>query len=252
MVKRVEIFGLETIPVVKPGDDLGALIVRAAEEEGVGINDGDIIIVAQKVVSKAEGRIVDLNKVKPSKKALKISEVTGHDPRFVEVVLRETKKLLKVAYGRLIVMTKHGFVCANAGVDRSNVAGRDDVVTLLPEDGDVSAEAIRGRIEELTGKRVAVIVSDTHGRPFREGQINVAIGVSGLDPFRDYRGKRDMCGYLLKVKKIAIADELAAAAELVIGQGDEMTPAAIVRGLSFPKSGSARNLVMDEEKWLFK
>lgn len=253
-MKLLRIIGLETIPDVKPGDDIASLIVNSCIQEGVDIDDGDVIVIAQKIVSKAEGRILNTNSLKPSSKAKKLSKTTGKDAGFIEAVLRESKEVVKAAPGHLITVTRHGIVCANAGIDRSNVSGLENIVTLLPIDPDVSAENIRKKLETLTGKKVAVIISDTHGRPLRNGQINVAIGLSGIDPFKDYRGMKDLAGYTLHVKNIAIADELASAAELVMGQAQERIPVAIVKGLR-AKIGdeyNAKMLNMPKENWLFK
>lgn len=241
------------MPEIKPGDDIAEIIVNRLHEYNISLDEGDIIVIASKIVSKAEGRIVDLNNVTPSAKALKLAEVTGKDPRLVEVVLRESVKVVKAVKGHLIVMTKHGLVCANAGVDVSNVAGRRDTVLLLPEDPDVSARKLRKRIRELTGKNVAVIITDTYGRPLREGHIDMAIGLAGIKPFKDYRGKRDLKGYILRVKRVAVADEIASAAELVIGNGDEGIPVAIIKGLVYERGDESASLLnMKEEKWLFK
>lgn len=253
-MKLLRIIGLETIPDVKPGDDVASLIVNSCIQEGVNIDDGDIIVIAQKIVSKAEGRILNTNSLKPSSEAEKLSKTTGKDAGFIEAILRESKEVVKTAPGHLITVTRHGIVCANAGIDRSNVSGLENIVTLLPIDPDVSAENIRKKLETLTGKKVAVVISDTHGRPLRNGQINVAIGLSGIDPFKDYRGMKDLAGYTLHVKNIAIADELASAAELVMGQAQERIPVAIVKGLKIKiKNGcNAKTLNMPKENWLFK
>ncbi len=249
----IRIIGVPGLPEIKPGDDIAEIIVNRLHEYNISLDEGDIIVIASKIVSKAEGRIVDLNNVTPSAKALKLAEVTGKDPRLVEVVLRESVKVVKAVKGHLIVMTKHGLVCANAGVDVSNVAGRRDTVLLLPEDPDVSARKLRKRIRELTGKNVAVIITDTYGRPLREGHIDMAIGLAGIKPFKDYRGKRDLKGYILRVKRVAVADEIASAAELVIGNGDEGIPVAIIKGLVYERGDESASLLnMKEEKWLFK
>jgi len=249
---KVEVIGVTGIPIVKPGDDVPRLIVEAAERQGTPIQDGDIVVVSHIIVSRAEGRIVNLNTVKPSKFAENIAKALGKDPRLVEVILQESRSIVRMGNGHLITETKHGFVCANSGVDQSNVPG-EGFVALLPEDPDESARRIRDGIEKLTGKRVAVVVSDTHGRPLRDGEINVAIGVSGLKPIRDRRGERDLFGYVLKVKRTAVADEIASAAELVVGQADEGVPVAIVRGyrLEWSEEATARELIMPRERDLF-
>jgi coenzyme F420-0:L-glutamate ligase/coenzyme F420-1:gamma-L-glutamate ligase len=248
----VQIIGVKGIPMVKAGDNVAELICRAAELQGTPIQDGDIIVVSHVVVSKAEGRIVNLDEVTPSAFARNIAELYGKDPALVEVVLREAKSIRRMANGKIITETRHGFVCANSGVDKSNVPG-ERRVALLPENPDASAERIRLEIKRLTGCDVAVIISDTHGRPFREGEVNVAIGVSGMKPIRDRRGEKDLFGYVLRVKRTAVADELASAAELVMGQADEGIPAAIIRGYKFIRSEDARatELVRPREDDLF-
>lgn len=251
---KITVFGLSGIKLVEPGDDLASLIVKAAAESGIGVEDGDVIVVSQKIVSKAEGRVVSLRDVTPSEKALEVARAAGKDPRLVELALRESKKVLKAASGVLIVEDKLGNVCLNAGLDFSNV-GVPGAVTLLPEDPDASAERIAKGIRKATGKRVAVVIADTYSRPFRRGQVNFAIGCYGLEPFRDYRGKPDLFGRTLKVKNVCVADEVACAAELVMGQGDEGVPAAIVRGLAYALSEQARGcgklLAVSSEEDLF-
>lgn len=248
----IRVIGVEGLPVVREGDDLGALVCGAVERQGVQFEDGDVVVVTHVVVSRAEGNVVDLDGVKLSEFAKSLGERFGKDPALVEVVLRESRGIVRMGGGHLITETKHGWICANGGVDKSNVPG-DRVVALLPDDPDLSARRIRNKIRELTGKTVAVIVSDTHGRPLRHGQVNVAIGVAGIDPVRSLRGKKDLFGYVLKVKKTAIADELASAAELVIGQAAEGIPAAIIRGYDYPKSEEARaaKLVRPKQEDLF-
>ena len=196
------------------------------------IEDGDIILVSQKVVSKAEGRLASLADVKPSERAREIADKTSKDARFVELVLRDTAKVVKAVPGFLVVEDNRGWMCLNAGVDKSNVSPLNGVkVSLLPVDPDASARAIHRGIVGLTGRRVAVVVCDTYSRPFRRGQAEFAIGVSGVKVFKDYRGKKDLFGYVLQVKNVAVVDELACAAELLMGQGNEAVPVAIVKGL---------------------
>ena len=210
-----------------------------------------MVVVTQKVVSKAEGRLVALADVTPSPQAQELAARLDKDPRLVELVLRESRRIVRAERGVLITETRHGFVCANAGVDASNVAG-EGYVSLLPEDPDASAEGIRRRIKDLCGAEVAVIVSDTFGRPWREGHVNVAIGVAGMSPFADYVGQTDPYGYELRVTTIAVADELAAAAELVMGKL-ERVPAAIVRGYRYrPGPGRATDMVRPPERDLFR
>ncbi len=254
MAKKIMIFGLETIPEIKPGDDLAKIIVKCAEKEGVGIRDRDIIVVSSKIVSKSEDRIIFLEEVDVSQEAEKLGKAVRKDPRLVQLILNESKSIVKVERGHIIAETRHGIVCANAGIDRSNVAGREDVVVLLPLDPDHSARVLRESIRKLTGKNVAVVITDTYGRPLREGQVDMAIGLSGILPFKDYRGKKDWKGYVLKIKRIALADEIAAAAELVKGNGGEGIPVAIIRGLEYEvcETSSAEELNMIREKWLFR
>ncbi len=251
--RSIEVIGLYYSGEIVYGADLGELIVRIAREQGVGVRDKDVIVAAQKVVSKAEGRVVDLDSVVPSREAVEIAEKTDKDPCLVELILRESSELLKVVDRHIIVLTRHGIVCANAGIDRSNSGGLNKVV-LLPVDPDGSARRIRESIEKLTGVRVAVVITDTYGRQFRRGVVNMAIGFSGINPFRDYRGLTDRYGYVMRVTRVNIVDEIAAAAELVMGQGSENTPFAIVRGVDYEYSleFSYRDVYMDKSRWLFK
>jgi len=247
----IQIFGLKKMPDVEKGDEMGDLIVKASKEEGIQIQDHDVVVVAQKIVSKAEGRVLPLNSVKPSALAETIAKVSGKDPRHIEAILRESKSIVRMKDAHLIVETHHGFVCANAGVDRSNVEDQDSV-TLLPVDADLSARAIRKKLRELTGADVGVIVSDTFGRAWRMGQVNVAIGVDGMPAILDYRGSKDMFGYVLNVTQMAIVDELASAAELVMRKSDHVR-VAVVRGCAYGKgSGSAKDLVRPREEDLFR
>lgn len=246
----IGIIGLEGIPLINRGDDLGLIIVRTAENQGVGIREGDVIVVTQKIVSKAEGRLVDLEMIEPSPFAQEIATRTDKDPRHVEVILQESSRIVKMKRQILIVETKHGFVAANAGVDRSNV--QEGLICLLPTDPDESARKIRDRIQELTGREVAVIVTDTWGRAWRLGQVDFAIGVAGMSPFRDYRGETDMFGYELGVTNIAVADELASAAELAKGKLKNI-PAVIIRGYEYPVGeGCAGDMVRPIEEDLFR
>ncbi len=251
-MKEIRIIGLTTIPIVKIGDSLGKLIVEAAERENVLIEDKDIIVVAQTIVSRVEGRIVNLNDITPSKFAITIATQYKKDPRHVEVILRESKSIVRMDRGLLITETHHGFVMANSGVDRSNVPG-SNTVSLLPVDPDYSAQKIRNEIFRLTGKKVAVIIIDSMGRPLRNGIIAGAIGVSGISPLRDFRGKKDLFGYTLKSTIVAIADELACAASLIMGESNEGIPVAIVKGLHYEfENGSAKELIMPIDKDLFR
>jgi coenzyme F420-0:L-glutamate ligase/coenzyme F420-1:gamma-L-glutamate ligase len=232
-VKSFTVSALEGFPLIRYGDDLARIIVETAEENGLKIEDRDVIVAAQKVFSKAEGRVVNLRDVSPSRKAQRLAKMVGKGPRFVELILRETKRVLKASREILLVEDVRGLICINAGIDKSNVEGRGEFA-LLPKNPDRSAEECRLRIKQLTGKEVAVIICDTYSRPFRRGQVNFAIGIAGINPFRDYRGRRDLFGQILKVKNVAVVDEIAAAAELIMGQAKEARPVIVFRG--FDKS----------------
>ena len=248
---QLTITGITNIPEVRPGDDLAALILVGCDASGVSLANGDVLVVTQKVVSKAEGRLVDLRSVEPSDLAIRYAEAWGKDPRHIEVVLQESKRIVRMDRGIIISETQHGFVCANAGVDASNVPG-EHVVALLPLDPDGSARRLRQEIREGTGQDVPVIISDSFGRPWRNGITNVAIGMSGLQPLIDYRGQYDEHGYLLSATIIAVADELASAAELAMGKLDG-SPVAVIRGYPFtPGDGSARDIVMDPSRDMFR
>lgn len=248
----ITITGIDGLPRVKPGDALPALLVAAARQAPLELQNGDVLVVCQKVVSKAEGRIADLTKVQASEFAKAIAATTtGKDPRAIEVILRETNRIVKMERGHLIVETGPGWVCANAGVDESNNLGPDTVV-LLPLDPDASAEAIRRHVKEVAGAEVAVIVSDTFGRPWREGLLDVALGVAGMDPFLDERGRHDLNGRELHHTVLAAADALAAAAGMVMRKGAGVA-AACIRGYEFtPGPGSGRRLVRARELDLFR
>ena len=251
MSAAISIIPIEGIPEVRAGDDLPAVILGAAQRQGLTLENGDILVVTQKIVSKAEGRIVDLASVEPGPFAREIAERWEKDARVVETVLRESARIVRMDHGVMICETKHGFICANAGVDASNVE-QLGTVALLPVDSDASAAGMRARIERDAGVSVAVIVTDTFGRPWREGHVNFAIGVSGMLPVLDYAGQVDPAGYELRVTQMAVADEIAAAAELAHGKLDRV-PVALVRGYPYPRGdGSSRNLLRDPEKDLFR
>ena len=243
---RLELIGVEGLPEVRPGDDLGELISERSK-----LATGDVLVVAQKVVSKSEGRLISLQTVNASPEAVSIAAnlVAAPDPRMVQVILDESVRVLR-SHRVLITETRHGFVCANGGVDQSNVPG-EDVVTLLPADPDASASGLRSRLRQLTGIEVGVIVSDTFGRPWRLGIVNVALGVAGLPALLDLRGSLDSTGKELHATVLAIADELAAAAGLVMGK-TARTPAVIVRGLRMQGSGTGRDLVRPAAEDLFR
>jgi coenzyme F420-0:L-glutamate ligase/coenzyme F420-1:gamma-L-glutamate ligase len=251
-LNRIEIFAVTGLPIVKEGDDLASLICQAAEKQGTPVQNSDVIVATHVIVSRAEGNVVNLESVTPSEFAKSIAKTTGKDPRLVEVILRESKSIVRMSEGKLITETKQGLICANSGVDASNVSGNSNVA-LLPEDADRSAQTIRQKIMQIVGKDVAVIVSDTHGRPLRQGEINIALGTSGFEPIRDRRGEKDLFGYKIRVKRTAIADELSSAAELVIGQTNEGIPAAIIRGYAYPKSetANAKKMIRPPKEDLF-
>jgi len=248
---EVRIIPVEGIPEVRPGDDLAAVIMSAVQRQGLAFEGGDVVVVTQKIVSKAEGRIVDLATVQPGAFARQIADRWEKDARLVEVVLGESARIVRMDHGVMICETRHGLICANAGVDSSNVE-RLGTVALLPEDPDASAEALLGRIEGGWNVSVSVIITDTFGRPWREGHVNFAIGVAGMEPLLDYMGTFDPAGYELKVTRMAVADEIAAAAELAHGKLDRV-PVAIVRGYAVPPGcGTAKALLRDPEKDLFR
>ena len=240
--------GVEGFPEVRPGDDLNRMIGEAVAGD---LRAGDVLVVTHKIVSKAEGRLVDLRTIQPSALAKGYATRHGKDARQVEVVFRESRRIVRMDRGIVISETHHGFVCANAGVDASNVPG-DDKVCLLPVDPDASAARLREALTARTGSERAVIVSDSFGRPWREGITNVAIGVAGMEPLADYRGQSDPYGYPLEASILAVADELAAAAELVMGKTAGI-PVAIVRGYPYERgSGTARDLLMPPGRDLFR
>jgi len=245
-VTRLELIAVEGLPEVSRGDDLGALISSKSE-----LKDGDILVVAQKVVSKAEGRLISLQTVTAGEEAVRIASnlIADPDPRMVQVVLDESVRVLR-SHRVLITETAHGFVCANSGVDHSNIPG-DDVLTLLPKDPDGSADRLRRSLRELAGVDVGVIISDTFGRPWRLGIVNVALGIAGLPALVDLRGTVDDTGKPLHATVLAVADDIAAAAGLVMGK-TERTPAVIVRGLQIEGSGRGTDLVRPAAEDLFR
>jgi coenzyme F420-0:L-glutamate ligase / coenzyme F420-1:gamma-L-glutamate ligase len=247
-VRRIEVLGVEGFPEVRPGDDLNRMI---SDSVGGNLRTGDVLVVTHKIVSKAEGRLIDLRTVEPSTLAKGYATRFGKDPRQIEVVLRESRRIVRMDRGIVISETHHGFVCANAGVDASNVPG-DDTVCVLPLDPDASAARLREALAEEKSVEVAVVISDSFGRAWRHGITDVAIGVAGMDPVSDYRGLRDPHGYPMEASVLAVADELAAAAELIMGKTDGI-PLAIVRGYSYsPAPGSARELLMPPDRDMFR
>jgi coenzyme F420-0:L-glutamate ligase/coenzyme F420-1:gamma-L-glutamate ligase len=248
---RLEIIPVHGLPEIHPNDDLARLISDAARAQGDGVRDGDALAVAQKIVSKSEGRLVRLADVVPGARATRMAAESGKDARQIEVVLSESAQIVRWQRGVLITETRHGFVCANAGVDRSN-AGAPDTVVLLPVDPDASAARLRDAIRARTGATVSIVITDTFGRAWREGHTNVAIGIAGLPALKRYVGQHDPEGYELRVTEIAIADEIAAAAELVMGKLDRC-PVAIVRGLVFTEPAeTAQEYVRPAERDLFR
>jgi coenzyme F420-0:L-glutamate ligase / coenzyme F420-1:gamma-L-glutamate ligase len=252
---RIEVLALEGIPEVAPGDDLPQMIVAAlrATPGALPARDDDVLVVTQKVVSKAEGAVADLTTIEPRPEAVAFAERWDRDARQVELVLRHAKRVVRMQNGLVITETPHGFVCANGGIDASNVGpGSGSIVTLLPEDPDASATRIRDAVRELTGVDVPVVISDSFGRPWRFGIVDVAIGVSGILPLEDLRGTPDRDGRVMKSTVRAVADELASAAELTLGKSSGR-PVALVRGAAFPRGeGSIRDIVMPESFDLFR
>jgi len=255
MIKaQIALYALPGIPDVQAGDNVAQLILDALERAGLALADGDVIVVTQKIVSKAEGCAVNLADVEPSPEAQALAAATDKDPRLVEVILRGSRGVVRQREGVLIMETRHGWICANAGVDRSNVAGPEgDIALTLPEAPDASAQHIRAGLMAATNTDVAVIITDTHGRAWRLGTVNVAIGVAGMLPIADLRGQPDMFGYTLRVTTVARADELAAAAGLVTGQAAEGLPVVLIRGADYPHGdGRATDMQRPPEKDLFR
>jgi coenzyme F420-0:L-glutamate ligase / coenzyme F420-1:gamma-L-glutamate ligase len=248
---ELRVIGLPGIPIVTPGADLAALIHQASVAAPLPLQAGDILVITQKIVSKAEGCLIALKDVTPSPWAAQYARQWGKDPRHVEVVLRQSRRIVRMDRGVLIAETYHGFICANAGVDQSNIEG-EEVVAVLPIDPDASARAIRQDLRERLGIEVAVIISDTFGRPWRDGIVNIAIGLSGMQAIKDYTGQLDAQGYELRVTSLAVADELAAAAELVMNKLDNV-PVAVIRGYDYPRGeGSLAQLIRAPERDLFR
>jgi coenzyme F420-0:L-glutamate ligase / coenzyme F420-1:gamma-L-glutamate ligase len=249
-MKKVEIIGIEGIGEVRSGDSIGALICEACSPQTVELRDSDVVVIAQKIISKAEGRIVRLDDIQPSARALALARQLDKEPALVEVILRESREIIRVGGRALIVETHHGFICANAGVDQSNVGSR--VVALLPEDPDRSARQVRNEIQQRTGIAPAVIISDSFGRPWRVGTVDISVGISGLKAVKDERGMTDGYGYRLKAAVAALADEIAAAAELVMGKRDRV-PVVVVRGCDIEKEeGSVKELLRPAAEDLFR
>jgi coenzyme F420-0:L-glutamate ligase/coenzyme F420-1:gamma-L-glutamate ligase len=251
---QLSVIGLPGIPPVQPGDDLARLIVASLERAGLALEPGDVVVITSKLVSKAEGRFADLRTVAPSRRAERVARLTRKDPRLVELILRESTHISRQRGEVLIVRHRLGFTLANAGIDHSNVGRGDDDewVLLLPEDPDASARRIRAALHDLTGIAPGVVISDSHGRPFRVGTVNVAIGLAGFPAVWDRRGERDLFGRALRITMTGLGDEIAAAAGLVIGQAAEGLPVALLRGVTLPPGdGCAADLVRPEELDLY-
>ncbi|HEY7125114.1 MAG TPA: coenzyme F420-0:L-glutamate ligase [Ktedonobacterales bacterium] len=248
---EIRIFPVRGMGETRPGDKLAEAILGALEQQGEQLLAGDVVVVTQKVVSKAEGQVVNPADFAPSAFAEEIARQGRKDAHHQEVVLRQTKRIVRMDRGVLIAESKHGFICANAGVDESNVDG-GRMLTLLPEDSDASAQRLREAFARRVGGDVAVIISDSFGRPWREGQVNVAIGLAGMSAFQDYRGQSDPYGYEMHVSVLAVADELASAAELVMGKLDRV-PVAVIRGYAYtPGEGNAQSLIRNAANDLFR
>jgi coenzyme F420-0:L-glutamate ligase/coenzyme F420-1:gamma-L-glutamate ligase len=252
---EIRLIGLPGIPLLQEGDDLGEIILESFGALDLAIEDGDVLVVAETAVAKVEGEIIDLDSVIPSKKAFEIALATGKDPKLVEAIIGASKEIIKVGPDFIISETKHGFVCANAGIDESNI--ELGLAKPIPSDPDASASCIRDKIESITGKKVAVVISDTQGRAFREGAVGVAIGISGMDPLWDRRGETDLYGRKLQTTTIAVADELSAAASIVMGQAHEGLPVVLIRGVDYfsylqNDSSKAKSLIRPKKYDVFR
>lgn len=245
-LSNVEIISILINDDIREGDDISNLILKSIKEKKESLKENDVIVITHKIVSKSEGRTIDLTKIIPSEESKKISSRTGKDPKLVELIISQSNEIIKIQREIIITETKHGFVCANSGIDTSNV-GNSNHVVLLPVDPDKSAREIRNYIRSKTKTNVAVIISDTFGRPFRKGQVNVAIGVAGINPIKSYIGDSDMYGNILRVTEIAIADEIASAAELVMGKSLRV-PVTIVRGYDFSSTDASISTVTRAKK----
>jgi coenzyme F420-0:L-glutamate ligase / coenzyme F420-1:gamma-L-glutamate ligase len=251
--QEIRVLPVRVLRDVRPGDKLYSLILRSLVHNKIILEDGDIVVIAQKIVSKAEGQIVRLSSLIPSSLAIQLAKQYKKDPRTTELVLRQSKNIVKISNGVIISETKHGFICANAGVDQSNIMNSEETALLLPDDPDASAKKIMLMLKEKTDREIAVIITDSFGRPFRNGQTNVAIGIAGINPIMSYVGKKDMYGKKLKVTEIAVVDELASTAELVMGKSKGI-PIAVIRGFDFIRSENAliNGLIREREKDLFR
>jgi coenzyme F420-0:L-glutamate ligase/coenzyme F420-1:gamma-L-glutamate ligase len=251
--REIQVIPVRVLRDVRPGDDLHSLLLRSLKCNNIVLKNGDIIVIAQKIVSKAEGQIINLSSVTPSAVSIRLARRFKKDPRTTELVLRQSKNIIKISNGIIISETKQGFICANAGVDQSNIMNSEETALLLPVDADASAKRIMNVLREKTNREIAVIITDSFGRPFRNGQTNVAIGVAGINPIRSFIGEKDMYGKKLKVTEIAVVDELASAAELVMGKSKGI-PIAVIRGFDYVRNENALidGLIREREKDLFR
>lgn len=253
----LKLTALEHIPLIRRDENLADIVLNALQQANISLQDEDVLVFAQKIISKAEGRAVNLATVTPSQSAVELSKKTEKDARVVELILQESNEILRTRIGAIIVEHKLGFVCANAGIDHSNVAGAGDPaeewVLLLPAEPDVSARKLRDQIKSRTGKQVGILIIDSHGRAWRNGTVGVAIGIAGLPGLEDLRGNPDLFGYTLQVTQVGVADELAAAASLMMGQAAEGTPVVHVRGFPYAlREGELKELIRPKEQDLFR
>jgi len=252
MLKKIEIIPIPINININPKVKLLNTLLQSLKNNNQIIKNGDIIVIAQKIISKNEGRTISLKNILPSSRSLELAKKTNKDPRIVELIIKESRKIVRVFNNTIITETQHGFICANSGIDQSNVSKSKNLVLLLPKDPDKSANKLKKEIYEKTRKNIAVLITDTFGRPFRMGQTNIAIGIAGINALKNYKGKRDMFGKILKVTEIAIVDEIAGAAELVMGK-TEGIPIAIVRNLSYSKSNSSiKKIIRKENRDIFR
>lgn len=252
-MNQLTLSALPNIPMIEAGDDLFIILLQSLKNAQIKLHNGDILVLAQKIVSKAENRWVNLETILPGQKAIDLAQQTEKDPRLVEMILRESRQVIRQRPGLVIVEHKLGFICANAGIDHSNVRGSEDWILLLPEDPDTSAERIRTAFDHQTGVRIGVMIIDSHGRAWRNGTVGITIGLSGVPGVVDRRGEVDLFGYEMRVTQVGAADELAAAASLLMGQVAEGTPAVHVRGFPYPlRESSLREILRHEEFDLFR
>ncbi len=243
----IQLIEIPNIPLINPGDDIAQILLNSLKKISIEIKNGDIFVIAQAIISKAENRIIELSSIIPSSEAIEFSKSINKDPRIIELILQESTKVLKYNPHALIVEHKNGMVCANAGIDQSN-SGKKDHVTLLPIDSDKSALEIYEKIKANTGKTVGIIISDTQGRPFRNGAINIGIGIAGFkNPVKNFKGKLDLFGYELQTTEVNIIDEIASAAELLMGESDEGFPIILIRGYKF-ESGTSNSVKLQRNK----